>query len=104
MWPAGVAAAPYTPPDMSLDPTERLEALRASHDPAIVGIAAKIDREEAYHRMHAEMWIDRLLSTEEGRSRLNEAIDELWPYALGVLAAVLLDRPNARHGSIDTPP
>ena len=24
------------------------------------GIAAKIDREEVYHRIHAEMWIDRL--------------------------------------------
>jgi 1,2-phenylacetyl-CoA epoxidase catalytic subunit len=44
-----------------------------------------MDREEAYHRMHAEMWVDRLLSTEEGRSRLGEAVDELWSYALGVL-------------------
>ena len=35
--------------------------------------------------MHAEMWIDRLLASEEGRSRLDEALDELWPYALGVL-------------------
>jgi ring-1,2-phenylacetyl-CoA epoxidase subunit PaaC len=48
-------------------------------------LAAKIDREEAYHRMHAEMWIDRLLATDEGRARLDEAVDELWPYALGVL-------------------
>ena len=46
----------------------RLAALKASDDPAIAGIAAKMDREEAYHRMHAEMWIDRLLATEEGRS------------------------------------
>jgi 1,2-phenylacetyl-CoA epoxidase catalytic subunit len=35
--------------------------------------------------MHAEMWIDRLLATDEGRSRLDEAVTELWPYALGVL-------------------
>ena len=44
-----------------------------------------MDREEAYHRMHAEMWVDRLLSSDDGRARLNEAVDELWPYALGVL-------------------
>ena len=35
-------------------------ALKASGDPAVAGLAAKIDREEAYHRMHAELWHDRL--------------------------------------------
>ena len=44
-----------------------------------------MDREEAYHRIHAEMWVDRLLGSEEGRPRLEEALEELWPYALGVL-------------------
>jgi len=63
----------------------RLEALKASDDPEIAGIAAKMDREEAYHRMHAEMWVDRLLAADEGRERLDEAVDELWPYALGML-------------------
>jgi ring-1,2-phenylacetyl-CoA epoxidase subunit PaaC len=63
----------------------RLETLKSSADADIAGLAAKIDREELYHRMHAEMWIDRLLASEEGRSRLDEALDELWPYALGVL-------------------
>jgi ring-1,2-phenylacetyl-CoA epoxidase subunit PaaC len=63
----------------------RLATLRTSADPDIAGLAAKIDREEAYHRIHARMWIDRLLATEDGRSRLEEAVDELWPYALGVL-------------------
>jgi metal-sulfur cluster biosynthetic enzyme len=53
-----------------------------------------MDREEAYHRMHAEMWVDRLLATDEGRERLNEAVDELWPYALGVLDDAL--RPELR--------
>ena len=74
----------------------RLAALKASDDPEIAGLAAKIDREEAYHRMHAEMWIERLLSTEEGRSRLNEAVDELWPYALGVLDDALRPKLRAR--------
>jgi len=68
--------------------------LKASDDSEIAGVAAKMDREEAYHRMHAEMWIDRLLSSEDGRERLNEAVDELWPYALGVLDDEL--RPDLR--------
>jgi ring-1,2-phenylacetyl-CoA epoxidase subunit PaaC len=63
----------------------RLEALKGSDDPEIAGVAAKMDREEAYHRMHAQMWVDRLLSSDDGSARLNEAVDELWPYALGVL-------------------
>ena len=63
----------------------RLEALKGSADPDVAGIAAKIDREEVYHRMHAEMWVDRLLGSGEGRARLDEGLDELWPFALGVL-------------------
>ena len=73
----------------------RLAALKVSDDSEIAGVAAKMDREEAYHRMHAEMWVDRLLATEDGRSRLNEAVDELWPYALGILDDQL--RPELRN-------
>jgi 1,2-phenylacetyl-CoA epoxidase catalytic subunit len=51
----------------------RLAALKASGDPEIAGLAAKMDREETYHRMHAEMWVDRLLATDEGRTRSDEA-------------------------------
>ena len=63
----------------------RLALLVESDDAELAGVAAKIDREEAYHRMHALMWVDRLLASDDGRTRLNEAVDELWPYALGVL-------------------
>ena len=73
----------------------RLEALKASDDQELAGVAAKMDREEAYHRMHARMWVDRLLSSEDGSARLHEAVDELWPYALGVLDDAL--RPELRR-------
>ena len=63
----------------------RIESLKGSSDPEIAGLAAKIDREEVYHRLHAEMWLDRLLSNPEGSAKLEEAVEELWPYALGVL-------------------
>ena len=61
----------------------RLAALKEDDDPAVAGLAAKIDREEAYHRMHAELWHERL----RGEPRFQAAVDELWPYALGILPA-----------------
>ncbi len=59
----------------------RLAALKASSDEAVAGLAAKIDREEAYHRMHAQMWRERLRDEE----RFGMALEELWPYALGLV-------------------
>jgi ring-1,2-phenylacetyl-CoA epoxidase subunit PaaC len=53
----------------------RLERLKQSGDAEIAGLAAKIDREEAYHRMHAQMWFDRL----KDEPRFTEALDELRP-------------------------
>ena len=46
----------------------RLEALKASDDPEVAGLAAKMDREEAYHRMHAELWVQRLLAATRAAS------------------------------------
>ena len=77
----------------------RLDALKLSDDPELAGIAAKIDREEVYHRIHAEMWVDRLLASDEGRPRLDEALEELWPYALGVLDAALRPELTRRIGA-----
>jgi ring-1,2-phenylacetyl-CoA epoxidase subunit PaaC len=53
----------------------RLEALKQSGDPEVAGLAAKIDREEAYHRMHAQMWHDCL----RDEPRFKAALDELRP-------------------------
>jgi ring-1,2-phenylacetyl-CoA epoxidase subunit PaaC len=63
----------------------RIEQLKESSDADVAGLAAKINREEAYHRMHAQMWANRL--AEEPRYR--EALEELFPYALGVVDAKL---------------
>ena len=54
---------------------QRIKALMKSDDPALAGLAAKIDREEAYHRMHAQMWFDRL----KGEPRFTDAVEELRP-------------------------
>jgi ring-1,2-phenylacetyl-CoA epoxidase subunit PaaC len=63
---------------------KRLERLMQSADPEIAGLAAKIDREEAYHRIHAQMWFDRL----KDEARFTAALEELRP---------LLDSDRGEH-------
>ena len=53
----------------------RLERLKQSDNAEIAGLAAKIDREEAYHRIHAQMWHERL----QNEPRYAAALDELRP-------------------------
>ena len=78
----------------------RLAALKESDDEEVAGLAAKMDREEVYHRLHAQMWADRL----RDEPRFREAVEELWPYALGVLPEELRPafserRPGTRPGT-----
>src|SRR5215208_5462834 len=54
---------------------ERLERLKASDDAEVAGLAAKIDREEVYHRLHAQMWEERL----KEEPRFLSALEELRP-------------------------
>ena len=72
----------------------RIAALKDDPDPEVAGLAAKIDREEAYHRMHAELWHERL----RDEPRFRDAVEELWPFALGVLPAELRGELVARVG------
>jgi ring-1,2-phenylacetyl-CoA epoxidase subunit PaaC len=53
----------------------RIAALKESDDAEVAGLAAKIDREEAYHRMHARMWHERL----SAEPRYTGALAELRP-------------------------
>jgi ring-1,2-phenylacetyl-CoA epoxidase subunit PaaC len=74
----------------------RIDALKRSDDAELAGLAGKIDREETYHRLHAEMWAARL----HDEPRFRDAVAELWPYALGVLEPEL--RPElARRVGLD---
>jgi ring-1,2-phenylacetyl-CoA epoxidase subunit PaaC len=54
---------------------ERLQVLMQSDDAEIAGLATKIDREEAYHRLHAQMWHERL----QDEPRYAKALEELRP-------------------------
>lgn len=60
----------------------RLEALEASAYPRIRCRVEKMLREEEYHCEHAERWLERLAAADEGRERLQAALDRLLPYAL----------------------
>jgi ring-1,2-phenylacetyl-CoA epoxidase subunit PaaC len=63
----------------------RIQALMRSDDTGLAGLAAKIDREEVYHRLHAELWAARL----RDEPRFATAVEELWPFAQGLLEPVL---------------
>jgi ring-1,2-phenylacetyl-CoA epoxidase subunit PaaC len=66
----------------------RIAELMKSDDPNVAGLAEKIDREETYHRMHADMWAERL----RDEPRFLAAVENLWPYALGLLDEAQRDR------------
>ena len=68
--PPGMGAhdrAPLALRDGGRDPTRCVEGIRRPGDRR--NRRKDGSRGGAYHRMHAEMWIDRLLSTQDGRSR-----------------------------------
>jgi len=56
-------------------------AMMASKDATLAAIAAKSEKESAYHVRHCSEWIVRLGDgTEESHARVQEAIDHLWSY------------------------
>jgi ring-1,2-phenylacetyl-CoA epoxidase subunit PaaC len=53
----------------------------ASTDSTIAAVAAKAEKETAYHLRHAAEWLIRLGDgTAESHSRAQAAVDDLWPY------------------------
>ena len=56
-------------------------AMMASTDPTLAAIAAKSEKESAYHLRHSAEWVIRLGDgTAESHARAQAAVDELWPY------------------------
>ena len=57
-------------------------ALTRSRDTTLAAIAAKAEKEAAYHLRHASEWLIRLGDgTAESHRRAQAALDDLWPYA-----------------------
>jgi ring-1,2-phenylacetyl-CoA epoxidase subunit PaaC len=58
------------------------DALQASADPTLAGVAAKAVKEVDYHRDHATQWVLRLGDgTDESHRRMQAGLEQLWPYA-----------------------
>lgn len=57
-------------------------AMTGSADPRLAAIAAKAEKESAYHLRHAGEWLIRLGDgTAESHARAQAAVDALWPYS-----------------------
>ena len=57
------------------------QALAASHDATLAAIAAKAEKEAAYHFRHSAEWLIRLGDgTVESHRRAQDALELLWPY------------------------
>lgn len=61
----------------------RLAASAGSSYEPLANLAAKMRREESYHRMHIDTWLRRLAST-EARDRLEAALQRAWPDAQAI--------------------
>src|SRR5512135_1453163 len=64
------------------------ELLKSDFQP-MVDVVSKIKREEVYHLMHSRGWVLRLGdATAESHNRMQTALDQLWPYALGLFEPI----------------
>ena len=82
----------------------RLDALAGGSWAPLAELVAKIQREERYHRMHVEAWLDRLAHADgEARERLVAALTALGPDA-GTVFAPLLGEPALVETGILTHP
>ena len=61
---------------------------RCGYQP-IMDAVGKLDREEVYHRMHSKGWVLRLGdATAESHRRMQAALEQLWPLALGLFEPI----------------
>lgn len=77
----------------------RLAALSRSGYKPLVQLARKLAGEEKYHWMHGRSWVQHLgTATGESHARVQRALDELYPHALGMFEATAWDGEWAATG------
>ena len=82
----------------------RLNSLAHSTYLPISQAIAKIQREEIYHQMHVQVWLERLATgTAEARQRLEQALASLWPDALGFFEPYMSEDILLQSGIITVP-
>ncbi|HJP72232.1 MAG TPA: 1,2-phenylacetyl-CoA epoxidase subunit PaaC [Candidatus Limnocylindria bacterium] len=80
----------------------RLEALARSSYQPLANLAAKMRREEGYHRMHIDTWLRRLAGG-PGAQRLHEALDRAWPDAQALFTPLAGEQELVRSGILADP-
>jgi len=79
-------------------------AATASKNPGLAAIAAKAEKETAYHVRHAAAWLVRLGDgTPQSHRRAQDALDTLWPYSGELFEADALDRALIDTGVLPDP-
>jgi ring-1,2-phenylacetyl-CoA epoxidase subunit PaaC len=72
-------------------------AMMNSRDPTLAAIAAKSEKESAYHVRHSSEWIIRLGDgTDESHRRAQTAVDDLWAYT-----GEMFEADDSERGLID---
>jgi ring-1,2-phenylacetyl-CoA epoxidase subunit PaaC len=71
----------------------RYSTLTLSSFTPLASLAKKIKGELKYHVLHADMWVQKLgKGTEESHARMQSALNEAFPYALGMFEPSKYDR------------
>jgi len=74
-------------------------AMTGSKDATLAAIAAKAEKESAYHLRHASEWVIRLGDgTEESQARAQAAVDELWAFTGELFEADEAERELIKEG------
>jgi ring-1,2-phenylacetyl-CoA epoxidase subunit PaaC len=82
----------------------RLAALASSGWEPLAMLAAKMRREETYHRLHADAWLERLgAARPDTADRLADSLRRLWPDAQEVFAPLQDEEELVRAGYLREP-
>lgn len=77
----------------------RLESLVSCAFEPLAALSRKVRGEHKYHLLHGRTWLQRLgRATDESRSRMQTAVDELFAHALGLFEPTAQDAAIARLG------
>jgi ring-1,2-phenylacetyl-CoA epoxidase subunit PaaC len=82
----------------------RLAALEDSSHAELAALAHKIRREERYHLIHADTWVKRIMrGPVEGRTKLVEAVSEVYVETLGVFEPIEEEAAAVAEGLLPVP-
>jgi ring-1,2-phenylacetyl-CoA epoxidase subunit PaaC len=82
----------------------RLAALAASSFKPLADVVAKVRREERYHLLHLDAWLQRLATTHgKPRGKVLSALKQLAPHALSVFTPIPSEQVLLDAGVLDAP-